>query len=139
MIICMSGIPGSGKSFQALKLAKRGNMFIVSADFYFLDKPFDPTLLSRAHGECFKRAIDWVSKGWDIVVDNTNLSAWEISPYSLLAQSLDTPFEIHRVECDPEVAFARQTHGVPRNSFDRMVQQFNKRDYLPWWRICGIH
>lgn len=139
MIVCMSGVPGSGKSFYAAGLSKRENIFIVSADYYFLNKPFNPSLLSRAHGECFKQTIDWALKGWDIVVDNTNLNAWEISPYSLLAQSLDTPFEIHRVECDPEVAFARQTHGVPRAVFDRMVQQFNKRDYLPRWRICGIH
>lgn len=133
-LICLRGLPGSGKTTLAYTLSGA----VYSADDFFMVPGkgycFDPSKLSLAHGTCFKGVLTAL-RGREavVVVDNTNLSAWEISPYALAAQAYDYEFEVVTLECDPEAAFARQTHGVPRLSFDRMVGNLEKRDLLPWW------
>lgn len=135
-------------------------MRIVSADHYF-EKfgRFDPSRLPLAHSNCFLLFLEGLREGatkvaimsgipgcgksfqarelekagW-LVVDNTNLHAWEISPYVLCAEAHGVKtVKIVRVSCDPMKAFARQTHGVPLEAHQRMVNDFSRRDILPWW------
>src|SRR5262249_33726858 len=124
-------------------IAQEHGASIVSADTYpglyarrvdDLGGPlvFRAALLGKAHGMCFKDAIHRVGLRYSVVVDNTNLTTQEIAPYILLAQAYNATPKIIRMECDPERAFARQTHGVPRRierdgklvaGFDAMVER----------------
>lgn len=96
-VVIMSGIPGSGKSYHAMR------------------RPTDA-----------------------LVVDNTNLNAWEISPYVLAAEARGLPVAIIRVACAPTLAFERQRHGVSAEAHARMAQAFAKRDVLPWWNVIEV-
>lgn len=143
-IIAMRSIPGGGKSFQAAKLANElGSTYSVgrcSADYYF-DRlgRFDASKLPEAHGECFSDAVYCVQKGIEVVIiDNTNLQTWEISPYAALANAFGYDFEIMQVSCDPKVAFARQTHGVPEKAHAAMVESFRNVKLLPWWKVTTV-
>lgn len=77
--------------------------------------------------------------GLDIIVDNTNLHAWEISPYFLAAQAHEAQVSILRVVPKSfEDAYKRNVHNVPFTTFCRMVDSFLKRDVLPWWEVSEV-
>lgn len=153
-VIVLSGFPGSGKStyaaqfdaYNAWNNPEGTHAIICSADHYMIDDAdkyhFDRAKLGMCHAACMRRFVDYITK-WHayndiLVVDNTNLSAAEISPYMLVAAAYNVPAEIHRIHCDPKVAFARQTHGVPRGNFNRMVESFNRRDVWAHWDVREI-
>lgn len=145
-VVVMSGVPGSGKSFSAAMFAKAhgSDAQVISADHYFHEgkdprQPytFDPSKLSEAHAWCFREFTFAVSGGIGlIVVDNTNLQNFEASPYMLAASAFGYEAELCRVLCDPEVAFARQTHGVSRAHFDAMYRGMEVA--LPWWKTTYV-
>lgn len=143
-------------------------MTIVSADHFFMQNAekkyeFNPALIGEAHKFCFLNYLRGLSSGAKkvavmvgipgsgksyhaerlsaegyLVVDNTNLSAWEISPYMLAGESHGASVTVFRVLCEPERAFARQTHGVPLAGHSRMAGSFARRDVLPWWKVVEI-
>lgn len=81
----MRGIPGSGKSTTARKIAGDEGV-ICSADNYFLDDlgnyNFRPNLLSRAHDSCYYQFMVAMGEGMDtIIIDNTNTRHKEYSRY----------------------------------------------------------
>jgi len=81
----MRGPAGSGKSTLAKQLVGPGIIF--STDEYFINKEtnkyeFDPTKLGDAHNWNQERAFDAMCNRINpIVIDNTNLCAWEARPY----------------------------------------------------------
>jgi len=139
-VVVLRGLPGSGKSYYA----KSQDAAIVSADsypgLYEEDGSFHPELLAEAHAHSywsflmFLREPRMLEGAELILVDNTNLSAWEISPYMLGAAAFGASASILQFDVPPEVCFARQTHGVPKEAFDRMVEKFNS-DLLPFWQV----
>lgn len=136
-VVIMQGVPGSGKSTYIAEHLK--GAVVVSADHYF-DRlgRFDPSLLSAAHGECltnFNAAV--LAKAALIVVDNTNTTPVEVAPYWALAQAYGYEVEIVRIVCDPNVAAARNTHGVPVVGVLAMHERLDKFEGLapPWWTI----
>lgn len=133
-VVIMQGFPGSGKSYWArnhvsLDGLHSGETTIVSADHFFENPEtgeyrFDPTKLGQAHAECMRNflvALD--TEGVEvIVVDNTNITVDQMSPYYLVARSFNAKVDVVRVICDPEVAAARNSHGVPRETVLRMAR-----------------
>lgn len=141
-VVILSGIPGSGKSTLAQSLRVTPDVVVCSADDLFVENGvyrFDLAKLGHAHRACWRKFQRALQDGLElVVVDNTNLSAAEIAPYVLPAEAWGYQVEIVRVHCDPAVAFARQTHGVPAEGFARMVEAFNKRDVMPWWSVEDV-
>lgn len=132
----LRGISGSGKSTLADKLAdeSENTCVICSADDYFMSRgeyKFDPSKLSEAHLACFRNTRSNLEHGWDVIVDNTNTSLWEVSPYLMLGQDCQAEVRIIRVECDCETAAARNVHGVPANVVAMMADRMEKA--LPFW------
>jgi len=140
-VLILSGVPGSGKSHFVGSL---DNPLVFSADDYFMTKDgvydFTPSEIGKAHQWCFRRYVSALTASTDrlVVVDNTNTTAPEIAPYYLAAEAFDCEPTVVRIQCDPAVAFARQKHNVPANVHARMVEQFNRHDVLPWWRVQTI-
>lgn len=143
-VIVMRAIPGSGKSTYAKQLvsqttAKGLTSIICSADDYFYELgkgsyAFDPSKIADAHKYCFKKFVNAVNSNIDlIIVDNTNLSAWEISPYKSYAEINDYDFAINEVRSDPGEAFKRQQHGVPQQAHERMSKSLDTERVPPWW------
>lgn len=132
-VIILRGIPGSGKSTIADNIA---NAVICSADNYFMDRQgnynFDPKQLGEAHKACmrdFLRYLNYSPREDEtldhIIVDNTNVELWEISPYVAICQALNVEYEITTIECDPKVAAKRNIHGVPERTINRMADRID--------------
>lgn len=146
-VLVLSGLPGSGKSTYVNHLLaetrERGQMVaVVSADDFFIQPDgawvFDPTKIGEAHADCLKRFVaycqDPVAFNANLcIVDNTNLSIAEIAPYMAFAQAYGHEAKVVRIKCPGDVAFARQTHGVPLERFMHMFANQRELVLPPWW------
>lgn len=132
----LRGIAGSGKSTYTH--AHYYNAVVVSADHFFEDAQgnykFDVSKLGDAHSSCFRKYIEALQAGEPlIVVDNTNTTAWECSPYVQGGAAFGYDVEIITLDCDPEVAANRNVHGVPRKSVLEMYRRLTKNRLPPFW------
>lgn len=89
IVIIMRGVPGSGKSTKAKKLAGETGV-ICSADDFFINEEgkyvFDYTKISNAHEECRNKCKNAMEQGADrIVIDNTNIRKIDYYAYIQLA------------------------------------------------------
>ena len=140
-VFVYSGLPGSGKS--SLIRERHPDAFVFSADDFFMvdgEYVFDPAKIGMAHADCFRRFIECLKMGVIVssdsdvlVVDNTNTTSVEISPYMLAADAFGAESEVVTVKCDPMVAHARNTHGVPKEAQEALAAQLDKRELMPWW------
>lgn len=131
LVTILRGISGSGKTIWAERRKQAwedrdgpGQAYIASADRFFYEQvgedpksyDFDKTRLGEAHLFCFEdfqRALE--QKVYrEVIVDNTNLSVAEISPYRMAARSsTHTPpakVRIIRFDCPPSTAAKRSGH-----------------------------
>jgi predicted ABC-type ATPase len=150
----MSGIAGSGKSTIAadmepdVKYRDGGNKTLVSADHFFLDRfghyNFNPAKLSEAHGQCFRNFIEAMQSDVSlIVVDNTNTTSEEITPYVLGAQAFGYECEIITVSIRDEIdgiqkCADRNSHGVPYKTIQAQQSRLAGRKLPPWWKETVI-
>ncbi|XP_026564735.1 NEDD4-binding protein 2-like 1 isoform X2 [Pseudonaja textilis] len=87
----LRGLPGSGKSTLARQLKHEfPNAVIFSTDEYFITEDgtyeFNPDCLGDAHKWNQERARKAMKKGKSpIIIDNTNIHAWEMKPYAIMA------------------------------------------------------
>ena len=151
MIHILRGIPGAGKTGWYRKNVVK-NHTVFSADFFFESTGkyvFDPTKIEDAHDWCFssymthlsrasmetilRRQADLEVPDLEVVVDNTNISGWEISPYYRLAEIYKLPVQIVRVHCDPVAAWKRNVHGVPLKVVLDMDKRLRDESLPPWW------
>jgi predicted kinase len=77
-LIMMVGIPGSGKSTYAEKIAKQENAVVVSSD-KMREELFGDVSEQRKNrrlfGEMYKRVSSYLSQGRNVILDSTNLSS----------------------------------------------------------------
>jgi tRNA uridine 5-carbamoylmethylation protein Kti12 len=139
-VVILSGLPGSGKSTYARTLVDEtgGRWVVCSADLFFMvngEYLFDPSKIGEAHQKCWQHFYDAMSlKIENIIVDNTNLTTWEISPYVLPAEAQGYTVEIKTMVCDWQTAAKRNIHGVPQKTIERMAETLVDRKLPPWWK-----
>ncbi|XP_051963152.1 NEDD4-binding protein 2-like 2 isoform X2 [Xyrauchen texanus] len=97
VLILLRGVPGSGKSTLARELLSTGpNGMILSTDDYFFQDNryvFDHTLLGDAHDWNQKRAERAMLECRSpIIIDNTNVKAWEMKPYVEIEEQAWSPW-----------------------------------------------
>jgi predicted kinase len=136
-VTILRGIPGCGKSTYAQKLMSErlNNCDIVSADDFFMVNGvyrFDPSRLPTAHLECYKRFCYGLTKERDVIVDNTNTTAWEVAAYYQFAIAAGATVEVVRFYYDPVLAHARNIHGVPFKQVLTMHQKLLTEQLPPW-------
>lgn len=140
-VIVLRGISGAGKSTYARRLASQSiegaRVSVVSADNYFMHLDgykFVPQELSQAHAACFRSFMSSILLGIEtVVVDNTSLTASEISPYMLAASAYGYDGVIHQLHCEPTIAYGRSIHGVSPERTVQMARAFESEKLLPWW------
>lgn len=152
-VIVMQSVSGGGKSTwirENFPEAGRIKSFsleegvVVSADHFFekADGSYDfhPSQLPFAHGKCFRDFITIISAvcgdaEGTVIVDNTNTSIAELAPYCAAALAYGHELKIVTLLCDPNVAHARNTHGVPLGAVmgqsDRLIE--SQKQLPPWW------
>jgi hypothetical protein len=148
-VIILSGLSGSGKSTYAnkLQLQYKGTYSIVSADHYFTEPGghyhFDAGKLGEAHAICFRNYLYDLQHGQTIgivgvIVDNTNLSETEISPYMLGAAAFGYDAEIVTLLCHPDTAAARNVHGLTRKAIENQCRKLQHRRLPHYWKQTTI-
>ena len=139
-VIIMSGIPGSGKSYLAQKYLK--NKFFCSADYYFLDDEgnynFDASEIGNAHKFCMRLFLESVQGNHNVVVDNTGIEAWEISPYIAVAEAYNLKVCVLQVNCEPDKAITRNQHKVPERTINRMANRLQARRLPSHWKVITV-
>ncbi|XP_061638211.1 NEDD4-binding protein 2-like 2 [Phyllopteryx taeniolatus] len=134
VLILMRGLPGSGKTTMARELLLSGpSGLILSTDDYFAHNGgyrYEPGLLGEAHEWNHRRASDAMHDGHSpVIIDNTNLQAWEMKPYVQMALQRG-----YRVDfCEPNTSWKydpwelekRNKHGVPQEKIAQMLDRFS--------------
>lgn len=134
VLILMRGLPGSGKSTLARELLSTGpSGLILSTDDYFAHRAgycYEPGLLGAAHEWNQRRANDAMHDGRSpIIIDNTNIQAWEMKPYVKMA--LERGYQVDFCEPDTSWKFdpyeleKRNKHGVPQEKIAQMRDRFS--------------
>ncbi|XP_067889606.1 NEDD4-binding protein 2-like 1 [Heterodontus francisci] len=132
----LRGLPGSGKSTLARNLKHQfRRAVILSTDDYFIRQDgsylFEKYLLDEAHEWNHERAKSAMRQGKSpIIIDNTNIEAWEMTPYVKMAR--ESGYEVKFREPDTPWKFDIRkltrinTHGVPRETIERMKERYER-------------
>ena len=86
-LVLVRGLPGSGKTTLAKKIAKLAKAKHLEADMFFEktgEYVFDVRFLREAHSWCKKEAAIALEKGIPVVVSNTFAKIWEMEDYFVL-------------------------------------------------------
>ena len=139
----MQGCPGAGKSRLLQEFPpmycplSADDFFNVYDGFGRLRYVFDPTLLGQAHALCRLKAIDFIRKAENVIVDNTHCGPGDLAEtveYLLRASErlacitgcvplvvVVTLEPDADVEGYAQMCAARNTHGVPLQGVRRMT------------------
>jgi predicted kinase len=96
-LVLIRGLPGSGKSTLARRLAAELGYVHLEADQYFKREGpyrFDIARLADAHAWCQRQAYEHLAAGASVVMANTFVTLWELSPALGLAELLALPYRI---------------------------------------------
>uniref|UniRef100_A0A8C8SRE4 NEDD4 binding protein 2 n=1 Tax=Pelusios castaneus TaxID=367368 RepID=A0A8C8SRE4_9SAUR len=135
VLILLRGVPGSGKSFLARTLLEDNpSGIILSTDDYFYKNgqyQYDANCLGEAHEWNRKRAKEAFEKRISpIIIDNTNIQAWEMKPYVALSQQYK--YKVMFREPDtwwkfkPKELERRNNHGVSKEKIKRMLERYER-------------
>lgn len=132
----MRGLPGSGKSTKARQIAAITEATVCSADYFLINTKgeyeWSFERASAAHVLCQSLARDHIRAGNDVVIDNTNTTFREMSPY--IAEALKHGYTIQFVypdtpwAWDVDLCTKRTIHSVPRETIQRMNDRFVSHD-----------
>ncbi|XP_053434119.1 NEDD4-binding protein 2 isoform X2 [Nycticebus coucang] len=140
VLVLLRGLPGSGKSFLARTLQEDNpSGVILSTDDYFYingQYQFDVKYLGEAHEWNQNRAREAFEKKISpIIIDNTNLQAWEMKPYVALSQK--HKYKVLFREPDtwwkfkPKELARRNIHGVSKEKITRMLEHYQRFVSVP--------
>ena len=123
ILYIIRGLPGSGKTCLAEKLAPLHN---YAADQYFLTEngyEFDGRKIGEAHALCKERTSQCMQAGVPcIAVHNTFTTNKEMLPYLQMAQTHGyTPCVIHM-----QSHMGDNGHNVPEETIEKMNRRFEK-------------
>lgn len=129
-VVILRGVSGSGKTTFAVE--NYPNALVCSADQYFYtpdgEYEFKPHLLSEAHVACFSKFLLMLQANHNadvtLVVDNTNSTICELSPYYMAACVYGAQITVIRTDCRSEIAANRNRHGVPMHTIQNMRNRF---------------
>lgn len=118
-LIIMQGAAGSGKSTIAKDIATKIGAIVLSTDDLFLDDvgfyKYDPALVHINHRRNQMLAVELLERGESVIIDNTNIRAYECKPYVQAAVRREIPVEFVRATGNYQ-----SIHGVPQEKIDKM-------------------
>ena len=130
-VFLLRGLPGSGKSTLAKEIAesyeKNGVKVVTCSadDFRMVNGVYTHVDSRMPHDQCqakFNKAVD---EGVEIIiVDNTNCTLRSMRPYVEYASPKYQIIFKTIQPIDIETLMARNIHGVPRDTYDRMLRRW---------------
>ena len=125
------GLPGSGKSFLSKQLGE-GGVIHSTDDLFMVDGKyqFDLNKLTDNHKANETRTEVAMQQGiTPIVVDNTNVSFWEMKAYVRLAQQYGYAVMFKEPETswkfDAQELAKRNQHGVKLKGIQNMIKRWD--------------
>jgi len=137
-LIIMRGLPGSGKSTYVQGLTKSKIISCSADDFFNVEGEykFNPALLGEAHKACFLKALEAMQARHSVVVvDNTNVTLWEVAPYLQLGLALKYSVTVHECKASLSTCLQEGVHGVPENSLTAMRDRWES---IPSFWECDV-
>jgi predicted kinase len=131
--VILRGLPGSGKSTFARRLASEFSFIHLEADDHFyIDGVyrFDPARVADAHALVVRDALAHLQAGRRVVVANTHVRLWEMAAIVGAATIVQQSFCIAEFKGRFE-----NIHNVPENVFSGMVARWEKAP-VDWTDRC---
>lgn len=125
VMIIMRGVSGSGKSTKARQMAGPSGQIFSTDDFFEpdYDAQFSDEQLPKAHQWNQQRVAQALQSGVSpVVVDNTNVEAWEMKPYVQLAQQHG--YEVQFGE--PDTAIWQQAKQANGDALMKVAQELSQ-------------
>ncbi len=131
-VTILRGLPGSGKSTWVAKNYPEAK--VLSTDNYYMvdgEYKFDPSRLATYHAALLRDFVQLCLDGTasHVCIDNTNVEVWQFAPYYQLAVAYGHTVEVVEFYVPPEVCVARNKHGVPSSTVQRMFDR---------WQWCPL-
>jgi len=125
MIYFVRGLPGSGKSTTAKKIAESyTNTYHLEADMFWGDSyNFDVDFLDIAHQWCQMETARHLFNGDHVIVSNTFVNRKEFLPYLRLAVRFS-----HNIDMTCCHGNYGSVHNVPDHAIDRMKRKWEYID-----------
>jgi predicted kinase len=135
-VTILRGVPYSGKSSYVRDLPRDLLVRVCSADNYHrtLDGKYDFKVenASAAHAACFREfhfsCLKNANDELHIVVDNTNIKLWEVSPYVMVAKMFGHDVRVVTITCPMDELLRRREKRpeqvVPIEVLERMLASF---------------
>ena len=119
-LVLIRGLPGSGKSTMARKMAAEGFQHFET-DMWFEQRGHDwqPILLTHAHRWCKNETEAALKTGARVVVSNTFTRLWEMDAYVSAAEELGAPVRIITATGN-----FGSVHGVPPEKVAEMAERW---------------
>ncbi len=111
VLVALSGLPGTGKSFVAGKLAERLPVLVLESDALrktlFARPSYSPEESTRLFQASHYLVESWVKRGISIVIDATNLTEKYREPLYGIAERLGIKLVMVRTKAQPSIIFER--------------------------------
>ena len=124
------GLPGSGKSTMARKIAAETGAMHAEADMWVdYSQQRNPhavgmwLIVQLAHDICQARAHNTLAFGGSVVVSNTFTQQWEMQPYLDMARQYGAQIEVITATGD-----YGSIHNVPDNVIQAMRERWEEVD-----------
>ncbi len=118
VLVVVSGLPGTGKSYFCRKLAERLDMVILESDSLrkqlFLSPTYDKEESTQLFRACHGLVEELLRKGINVALDATNLEEHNRERLYHIADQAGVKLVIVRMEAPPEVVRQRLERRVMR-------------------------
>lgn len=141
----MRGVPGSGKTPWAVE--QFGNdpdaVILSSADFFMKNGRYNwiAKLTPNSHAWNQERFSNAIQEGKaTIIVDNTNIKAWEMQEYLNILEDFQAEYEVFQkvMEVDLGEAIRGSIHKVPDYAIIRMDEDFEELNTMGHFNSLAI-
>ncbi len=117
------GLPGSGKSTFAAKIASPLLAVVLEADQFFSRETglykYDKSKIKDAHKWCQDQTFGYLRDGYNVIVANTFTQRWEMQPYIDYCVEVGHAFTV--ITCEGNYG---NVHGVPEEAVERMRKRW---------------
>lgn len=137
------GLPGSGKDYHIAKTFANVEHIVCSADDYYMvngEYRYDANMIGKAQTACMQKYMLALTGGRVsyVVISNTNLLAWNISPYIAVAEAMGIEADITQIEAPVDVCIARNVHGVPAQRMLEMAATMACEKLPVHWYVTKV-